>query len=163
MKLKILPIIVLVTLTEITSAQLLTLKAMVDATECKTEDCFKEVMTQYEICHKRTRTDATGIFYRHQNCGADSTSDKRLVVHFAILNDGHYNSSFLTWSKDYADQLYDELIKYHFVKIEVTDDPSPYRSWFHSEDYPLINIMWEELIDDKQVKRWHVGLVWEGR
>jgi hypothetical protein len=101
------------------------------------------------------------VYYRHQNCGADSTSDKRLIVHFATLTDGNYNSSFLTWSEKYANSLKDELSSYAFEKMENPEDTDKNREWYHSVNYPHLNIMWESLTDNTNVKRWHVGLVWE--
>jgi hypothetical protein len=141
--------------------QPLTLKRMIDATTCHDEACFSNAVKDFDICYKRTRTDSTGTYYRHQNCGIDSASHKRLIVHFAILKDGNYNSSFLTWSEKYALSLEEELDQYHFKKMNNPDDPNKSRTWYHSEDYPHMNIMWEALMDDKNVKRWHVGLVWE--
>ncbi|MEO5563593.1 MAG: hypothetical protein ABIR18_09160, partial [Chitinophagaceae bacterium] len=144
-----------------TYSQELTLKKMIDATTCRQEDCFLDIIKDFDLCHIRTRTDSTGTYYRHQNCGADSASANRLIVHFAVLRNNNYNSSFLTWSEKYSKSLEKELEKYHFKKIDNADDPNKERIWYHSADYSHLNIMWEELIDDKNVKRWHMGLVWE--
>jgi hypothetical protein len=141
--------------------QQLNLKRMIDATSCRDEACFLNAVKDFDICYKRTRTDPTGTYYRHQNCGTDSASDKRLILHFAILKDGNYNSSFLTWSEKYSLSLKEELDQYHFKKMDNPDDPNKSRIWYHSEDYPHMNIMWEVLTDDKNISRWHVGLVWE--
>jgi hypothetical protein len=134
---------------------------MIDATNCRDASCFLNTVKELDICYKRTRTDQTGIYYRHQNCGIDSTTGKRLIVHFAVLNDGNYNSSFLTWSEKYALSLKDELDQFSFKIMDNPNDPNKTRVWYHSDEHPNMNIMWEVLTDDKNVRRWHIGLVWE--
>jgi hypothetical protein len=155
--------LLMICITQISFAygQKLTLKSMIDATTCRDEACFVNAIKGNDICYKRTRTDNTGVYYRHQNCGADSTSDKRLIVHFAMLTDGNYNFSFLTWSEKYANSLKDELKIYSFEKIDNPENTDGNREWYHSVNYPHLNIMWESLTDNADIKRWHVGLVWE--
>lgn len=143
------------------AGQTLTLKKLIDATSCTVDTCFASHLDKEAMCFERTFSNDTGAFYRYSNCDTNSSAENRLVVHFAVLKDGNYNSSFLTWSEEYNTKLLDELESYKFTRIENPDDPNKERTWYHSEDYPHLNIMWEALTDDKGVKRWHLGLVWE--
>lgn len=141
--------------------QTLTLKKLIDATRCTVDTCFTARLQAEGMCFERTFSNETGTFYRYHNCDKNTSADNRLVVHFAVLKDGNYNSSFLTWSEDYNNKLLGELGDYKFARIENPDDPNTARIWYHSTDYPHLNIMWEALTDDKGVNRWHLGLVWE--
>jgi hypothetical protein len=143
------------------AGQTLTLKKLIDATSCTFDTCFASQLGKETMCFERTFSNDIGTFYRYSTCDKNTSADNRLVVHFAVLKDGNYNSSFLTWSEEYNNKLLGELGSYKFARIANPDDPNKERIWYHSEDYPHLNIMWEALTDDKGIRRWHLGLVWE--
>jgi hypothetical protein len=141
--------------------QSLSLQKMIDATRCKNDTCFTSFIQPDSMCFDRTFSNATGTFFRYKNCESSTSPENRLIVHFAVLNDKHFNSSFLTWSEEFSEKLKHELDFLDFKKIENPEDPNRDRTWLHSSRYSHLNVMWEELTDDKGDKRWHVGLVWE--
>ncbi len=113
------------------------------------------------MCFETTFSNVTGKFFRYRNCNESAPPQERLIVHFAVLNDNHFNSSFLTWSSDYNTRLFEELKAHGFEKFENTDDPNQQRTWYRSPRFEHMNLMWEKLTDQNNVKRWHIGLVWE--
>lgn len=143
-------------------AQEITLKALLTSMESKSEDEFLKHIEPFKICFHSTFSDSSYTYFRHINCGKDSLTGKRLTVMYAIGKDGVYNSSFSTRNEKFANKIMAELSTYNFKKIHTPADEeqSELIQWYHSEDYPNLNLMWEIYYDDNKRKVWHIGLVW---
>lgn len=128
--------------TSVLTAQSFSLAKMIDATRCKSDSCFGTVIKADSMYFQRSFSNATGTFFRYENCG-EVKPESKLVIHYALLNDKHFNASFLTWSEAFNTNLLMEMKSLGFSKMENPDDPNKERTWYHSPVYEHMNLMWE--------------------
>lgn len=138
-------------------------KTILDATKtCKTPEEFSNYMKQFDYCFESKHERETYTFYTHFKCGQDSIGANGVRVNFAVSDDGQLNSSFLTRNENNVTRYEQELNNYNFEKIPDPDPENPRdnATWYASEKYPGLDVLWEYFFDDNKNKVWHIGFVW---
>lgn len=145
------------------NAQNIKLKTILDATAtCSTPEEFRDYLSQYDFCFGTKNERETFTYYTHFKCGQSSIGEKGLRVNFAVSRDGSLNSSFLTKNKRRVKGYRKELKKFNFKEVPASPDeaPRPNATWFSSENYEGLQILWEYLGNEEEGKTWHIGFVW---
>jgi|SRR5688572_9536470 len=145
--------------------QTIPLKEMLSQLKCEDFLCFNTFMTSQKFDSVKTSFDGTDVYHRfegQQLVKDDGGSESKVIIHYAILKGGVFNSSISTFSTQYAIMLQEELRQLGFVEAS-DQEKTESRSWYRSPAYKA-DLMVEKLIrkDSNQKDKilWHIGLVW---
>lgn len=134
--------------------------------KCTDFNCFNTFAKANKFDFIRKANDGPDIYHRfesQQPLSDDSGNPSKVVIHYAILRDNVFNSSIATTSSAYASRLLEEFRLLGFTEIQ-SDDSAKNRTWYTSQRYHDINLMFEKLTrttsGGKNELLWHIGVVW---
>lgn len=143
--------------------QSVTLKTILDAAQsCTNNEQFNSYIKSYGFCFNKEYKGRMGIAYSYFKCGVKEIGEKNMRVNFAISNDGTLNSSLTTKNQKYLRHFKKELKSYLFKEIGLppTEEPRENCTWYASENYKGLHMLWEYFLNEKKEKVWHIGFVW---
>lgn len=145
-------------------SQTVGLKEMLSHTRCMDYTCFRAFMESRQFDSVATAYDGTDVYHRFESkkyLAGDSMRDSKVVIHYAVLQDGVFNSSITTNSTRYVAALTEELRQLGFVEttaLEKTD----HGVWYRSPQFK-VDLLVEKLVRTVDMHGqifWHIGFVW---